>query len=140
MGRWGACFPAFFRGVLWRFWLQTFENARKTPAVKNLFFTHVHWLRAPVPPPPVKIDSQRAPKQLKNWKAPGHESVHAELLEIDNGEPIVLERLQAILVDLWNGGQIPQEWKDATIKSAVDIRKRTDPTATTTAKSLSYRM
>ena len=59
---------------------------------------------------------ERATKGLQNWKAPGHDSLPAELLKIDDDEPVVLERLHAILVDVWNGGEIPQEWKDATIK------------------------
>ncbi|CAB1110313.1 unnamed protein product [Ectocarpus sp. CCAP 1310/34] len=41
----------------------------------------------------------------------------AELLKVDgDDEPIVLERLRAIFVEVWNGGEMPQEWKDAIIK------------------------
>lgn len=58
----------------------------------------------------------RATKGLKNWKAPGHDSVPAELLKIDDDEPFVLRHLHTILVQVWNGGDIPREWKDATIK------------------------
>ncbi|CAB1102622.1 unnamed protein product [Ectocarpus sp. CCAP 1310/34] len=58
----------------------------------------------------------RATKGLKNWKAPGHDSLPAELLKIDDDEPFVLRHLHTILVKVWNGGDIPREWKDATIK------------------------
>ncbi|CAB1096812.1 unnamed protein product [Ectocarpus sp. CCAP 1310/34] len=58
----------------------------------------------------------RATKGLKNWKAPGHDSLPAELLKIDDDEPFVLGHLHPILVKVWNGGDIPREWKDATIK------------------------
>ena len=54
---------------------------------------------------------------MHNWKAPGPDSVLVELLKIDEpAEPIVLERFRAILVEVWNGGEVPQQWKDATIK------------------------
>ncbi|CAN0164198.1 unnamed protein product [Ectocarpus sp. 4 AP-2014] len=59
---------------------------------------------------------ERATKGLPNWKAPGNDSLPAELLKIDDDEePIALEHLHAILVEVRNGGEIPQEWKDATI-------------------------
>ena len=54
---------------------------------------------------------------MHNWKAPGPDSLVAELLKIDEpAEPIVLERFHAILVKAWTGGEVPQQWKDATIK------------------------
>ncbi|CAB1114372.1 unnamed protein product [Ectocarpus sp. CCAP 1310/34] len=61
---------------------------------------------------------ERATNGLQNRKAPGNDSLHAELLKIDNDdEPIVLEYLHTILVIIvWNEEEIPQEWKDATIK------------------------
>ncbi|CAB1097418.1 unnamed protein product [Ectocarpus sp. CCAP 1310/34] len=58
----------------------------------------------------------RATKGLKNWKAPGHDSLPAELLKIDDDEPFVLGHLHTILVKVLNGGDIPRESKDATIK------------------------
>ena len=54
---------------------------------------------------------------MHNWKAPGPDSLVAELLKIDEpAEPIVLERFHAILVEVWTGGEVPQQWKDAIIK------------------------
>ena len=54
---------------------------------------------------------------MHNWKAPGPDSLVAELLKIDEpAEPIVLERFHAILVEVWTGGEVPQQRKDATIK------------------------
>ena len=54
---------------------------------------------------------------MHNWKAPDPDSLVAELLKIDeSAEPIVLERFHVILVEVWTGGEVPQQWKDATIK------------------------
>ena len=40
-----------------------------------------------------------------------------ELLKIDEpAEPIVLQRFHAVFVEVWNGGEVPQQRKDATIK------------------------
>ncbi|CAB1114327.1 unnamed protein product [Ectocarpus sp. CCAP 1310/34] len=47
---------------------------------------------------------------------PGHDSLPAELLKIDDDELFVLGHLHTILVKVWNGGDVPREWKDATIK------------------------
>ncbi|CAB1102236.1 unnamed protein product [Ectocarpus sp. CCAP 1310/34] len=59
---------------------------------------------------------ERATKGFKNWKAPGVEMLPAELLKIDDDEPFVLGHIHPILVKVWNGGDIPQKRKDATIK------------------------
>ena len=54
---------------------------------------------------------------MHNWKAPGPDSLGAELLKIDEPvEPIILERFHVILVEVWTGGEVPQQWKDAIIK------------------------
>ena len=54
---------------------------------------------------------------MHNWKAPGPDFLVAELLKINEpAEPIVLERFLAILVEVWTGGEVPQQWKVATIK------------------------
>ena len=60
---------------------------------------------------------EAATKGLGNWKAVGPDLLAAELLKVDgDDEPVVLERLRAIFVEVWNGGEMPQEWKDAIIK------------------------
>eukprot|EP00903_Cladosiphon_okamuranus_P016679 g15379.t2 len=54
---------------------------------------------------------------LGNWKAVGPNLLAAELLKVDGDvEPIFREHLRAIFVEVWNGGEMPLEWKDATIK------------------------
>ena len=55
---------------------------------------------------------------MANWKAPGADSLPVELLKLDDPtrEPVVLKHFHAILGRVWRGEEIPQEWKDATIK------------------------
>ena len=66
---------------------------------------------------PTLEETRRAIRGMYSWKAPGPDSLMVELLKIDEpAEPIVLERFHAILVEVWNGGEVPQQWKDATIK------------------------
>eukprot|EP00752_Nemacystus_decipiens_P015185 g13521.t1 len=60
---------------------------------------------------------EAASKGLGSWKAVGPDLLAAKLLKVDgDDEPMVLERLRAVFVEVWNGGEMPQEWKDATIK------------------------
>ena len=66
---------------------------------------------------PTLEETRRAIRGMDNWKEPGPDSLVAELLKIDEpAEPIVLERFHVILLKVWNGGEVPQQWKDATIK------------------------
>ena len=63
-------------------------------------------------------EAKAATKSLGNSKAVGPDLLAAELLKIDDdvNEAGVLERLRAIFVEVLNGGEMPQEWKDATIE------------------------
>eukprot|EP00752_Nemacystus_decipiens_P010806 g9612.t1 len=84
------------------------EQVRQRPT------THATRRLAAVPDPE---EVEAATKGLGNWKAVGPDLLAAELLKVDGDhEPIVRERLRAIFVEVWNGGEMPQEWKDATIK------------------------
>lgn len=51
---------------------------------------------------------ERATKDLQNWNTPGYDSLPAESFNIDDDEPIILERLGAILIRVWNEEYIPQ--------------------------------
>ena len=69
---------------------------------------------------PTLEETEQALRGLHNWKAAGHDSIIAELQYVlksnDVDEPIILTHFHAILVDVWNGGEVLPEWKDATIK------------------------
>ena len=63
---------------------------------------------------PTLEETRRAIRGMHNWKAPGPNSLVVELLKIDEpAEPIVLQRFHVILVGVWNGGEVPQQWKYA---------------------------
>ena len=90
--------------------------------------------KALLPPPPgarskigepISLDAEpmyretlQAVRAMANWKAPSADSLPVELLKLDGPtrKPVVLKDFHAILVRVWRGEEIPQEWKDATIK------------------------
>ena len=65
---------------------------------------------------------------MASWKAPGADSFPVELLKLDDPtrEPVAFRHFHAILVRVWRGEKIPQEWKDATIKVLYKKSDRSD--------------
>ena len=65
---------------------------------------------------------------MVNWKVPGADSLPVELLKLNDStrEPVVLRHFHAVLVRVWRGEEIPQEWKDATIKVLYKKSDRSD--------------
>ena len=55
---------------------------------------------------------------MANRKAVGPDGLRAELLKVlaDEGELNTLRKFHDIIVAVWRGGGVPQQWKDATIK------------------------
>ena len=55
-------------------------------------------------------------RSLANGKAVGPNGVSIELFKIAlNGDPALRRRLFDIVVRIWRGGEVPQQWKDAII-------------------------
>ena len=124
------------KGDILRRWERFFGNLlnTKSPALQPSIVEKVQQQRkAPPPPPgarsqigePISLEAeptyagtQKAVRAMAHWKAPGADSFPVELLELDNPtrEPVVLKHFHATLVRVWRGEEIPQEWKDATIK------------------------
>ena len=51
-------------------------------------------------------------RSLVNGKAVGSDGVSVELLKITlNGDPALRRRLLDIVVRIWRGGEVPQQWK-----------------------------
>ena len=125
------------KGDILRRWERFFGNLlnAKSPALQPSIVEKVQQRRkAPPPPPPearlqigepisleaepTYAETQKAVRAMVNWKAPGADSVPVELVKLDDPtrEPVVLKHFHAILVRVWRGEEIQQEWKDATIK------------------------
>ena len=70
----------------------------------------------------------RLERGRKSGKASGADSLPVELLKLDDPtrEPVVLRHFHAILVRVWRGEEVPQEWKDATIKVLYKKSDRSD--------------
>ena len=72
----------------------------------------------PLEAEPTYAETLQAVRAMANWKVPGADSLPVELLKLDGPtrEPGVPKHFHAILVRVWRGEEISQEWKDATIK------------------------
>ena len=124
------------KGDILRRWERLFGNLfnTKSSALQPSLVEKVQqWRKAPPPPPgarsqigePILLEAestyaetQKAVWAMENWKVPGADSLPVELLKLDDPtrEPVVLKHFHTILVRVWRGQEIPQEWKDATIK------------------------
>ena len=70
-------------------------------------------------------DTVDAIRSLANGKAVGPDGVSVKLLKITlNGDPALRRRLLDIVVRIWRGGEVPQQWKDAIIMVLVSDRVR----------------
>ena len=63
----------------------------------------------------------RAVKKLCNGKAAGDDSIVPELLK--NGRTSLIDWLWELLLEGWKSGQVPEEWKSATL---VPLHKKRD--------------
>ena len=117
-------------------WEKFFGNLlnTKSPALQPSIVEKAQQRRkAPPPPPgarsqigePISLEAKptyaetlQAVRVIANWKAPGADSLPVELLKLDDPtrESVVLRHSHTTLVHVWRGEEIPQEWKDATIK------------------------
>ena len=115
------------KGEILQSWARFFSTLLNTKSLKlNPAITEEVQQRPAVPTTGDSVPLGSAPtlektrqeiRGMRNWKAPDPDSLVVELLKIDEpAEPIVLERFNAILVEVWNGGEAPQQWKDASTK------------------------
>ena len=90
--------------------------------------------------PPAVSETKKARRSMANGKAMGPDELPAELLklELSDSSHEILLAFQDILVAVWMTGEVPQEWKDATIKV---LHKKMDRTSVaTTGVLLWWRM
>ena len=75
-------------------------------------------------------------RSLANGKAVGPGGISVEVFKITlNGDPALRWRLLDIVVRIWRGGEVPQQWKDAIIM--VLRKRRIGQSAATTGASRS---
>ena len=66
-------------------------------------------------------------RSLANGKAVGPDGVSVELFKINlNGDPALRRRLLDIVVRIWKGGEVPQQWKDAIVMVLYKKKDRTE--------------
>nr|VZH94532.1 unnamed protein product [Spirometra erinaceieuropaei] len=63
--------------------------------------------------PPSLQETLRALQPLSSGKAPGSDAIPAEVYK--HGGPQLMDRLTALLQEMWRQGEVPQDFKDATI-------------------------
>ncbi|BHF63282.1 hypothetical protein SprV_0200627400 [Sparganum proliferum] len=63
--------------------------------------------------PPSLQETIRAVQQLSSWKAPGSDAIPAEVYK--HGGPQLMDYLTALFQEMWRQGEVPQDFKDATI-------------------------
>ena len=78
--------------------------------------------------PPVVSETKKALRSMANGKAMGPDELPVELLKLglsDSSHEILLP-FHDIIVAVWMTGEVPQEWKDATIKVLHKKKDRTE--------------
>ena len=87
----------------------------------------------PLPPRPLEVsfgdepslnETMRVIKAVPTWKALGPDDLPAELLKLDH--PEIIQCFHHILANVWITGEVPQQWKYATIKVLHKKKDRTD--------------
>ncbi|BHF78411.1 hypothetical protein SprV_0602152400 [Sparganum proliferum] len=63
--------------------------------------------------PPSLQETMRAVQQLSSGKAPGSDAIPAEVYK--HGGPQLMDHLTALFQEMWRQGEVPQDFKDATI-------------------------
>nr|VZI38721.1 unnamed protein product [Spirometra erinaceieuropaei] len=63
--------------------------------------------------PPSLQETIRAVQQLCSGKAPGSDAIPAEVYK--HGGPQLMDHLTALFQEMWRQGEVPQDFKDATI-------------------------
>ena len=113
----------------WVRWFHTLFNARSPRLDPNIAEGLEQWPEnMPLGVQPTMQELTDAIRSLANGKAVGPDGVSVELFKITlNGDPALRRRLlDIIVVRIWRGGEVPQQWrKDAII---MVLHKRKDRT------------
>nr|VZI42375.1 unnamed protein product [Spirometra erinaceieuropaei] len=93
-----------FRGVLNRPSVISNAAIARLPQVEN---------NADIGLPPSLQENIRAVQKLSSGKAPGSDAIPAEIYK--HGGPLLMDHLTALFQEMWRQGEVPQDFKDATI-------------------------
>ena len=101
----------------WVRWFHTLPNAKSPRLDPNIAEGLDQWPEnMPLGVQPTMQELTDAIRSLANGKAVGPHGVCIELFKITlSGDPALRRRLLDIVVRIWWGGEVPQQWKDAII-------------------------
>ena len=113
----------------WVRWFHTLLNA-KSPRLENPNIAEGldQWPEnMPLGVQPTMQELTDTIRSLANGKAVGPDGVSVELFKITlNGDPALRRRLPDIVVRIWGGGEVPQQWKDTIIMVLHKKKDRTE--------------
>ena len=112
----------------WVRWFHTLLNAKSPRLDPNIAEGLDEWSEnMPLGVQPPMQELTDAIRSLANGKAVGPDGVSVELFKITlNGDPALCRRLVDIVVRIWGGGEVPQQWKDAIIMVLHKEKDRTE--------------
>ena len=112
----------------WVRWFHTLLNAKSPRLDPNIVEGLDQWPKSmPLGVQPTVQELKDAIRSLANGKAVGSDEVSVELFKITlNGNPALRWRLFDIVVRIWSGGEVPQQWKDASIMVLHKKKDRTE--------------
>ena len=111
----------------WVRWFHTLLNAKSPRLGPNIAEGLDQWPEnMPLGVQPTMQELTDAIRSMANGKAVGPDGVSVELFKITlNGDPALRRRLLDIVVRIWRGGEVPQQWKNAIIMA---LHKKKDET------------
>ena len=97
----------------WVRWLHTILNAKSLRLDPSITEGLDQWPEnMPLGVQPTMQEMTDAIRSLVNGKAVGPDGVFVELFQVTlNGDPALRRRLLDIVVCIWRGGDVPQQWK-----------------------------
>ena len=112
----------------WVRWSHTLLNTKSPRLDPNIAEILGQWPEnMPLGVQPTMQELTDAIRSLENGNAVGPDGVSGELFKVTlNGDPALRGRLLDIVVRIWRGGEVPQQWKDAIIMVLHKKKDRTE--------------
>ncbi|CAB1101768.1 unnamed protein product [Ectocarpus sp. CCAP 1310/34] len=109
--------PTFFR-QRWARWFHKLLNTESPTIDLHAADKVTRWPTCvPLDDIPSLLEVEEAVREMVNRKAVGPDDLPAELIKLFlDGDQGLLREFHATVVDVWQTGDVPQQWKDATIK------------------------